>query len=76
MSTTTLYDTIHDVPQAERPAAKEADRLAAKATLAAYLSPAELHAAYQAMVDHQRKTGWRYLPSGQYQHRTQAGATP
>lgn len=76
MSITILYDTIHEVPETERPAAKEADRLAAKATLAMRLNPEALHAASQAMEDHQRKTGWRYLPSGQYRHRTQAGATP
>lgn len=76
MTMPTWYDSIHDVPETERPAAKEADRLAAKATLAAYLNPAELHAAHQAIVDHQRKTGWRYLPSGKYRHSISTGTTP
>ncbi|RKQ36224.1 hypothetical protein [Kocuria tytonis] len=74
--TKTLYDTIHDVPENERPAAKEADRLAAKATLAMRLDPAALHAASQAMEVHQRRTGWRYLPSGHYRHRTRKDTTP
>ena len=76
MTMPTWYDTIHDVPETERPAAKEADRLAAKATLAMCLNPEALHAASQAMADHQRRTGWRYLPSGKYRRSTRTDTTP
>ena len=74
--TTNLYDTLDAVPETERPAAKEAERLAAKATLAMRRNPAELYEASQAMERHQHRTGWRYLPSGQYRHRTRTDTTP
>lgn len=74
--TTNLYDTLDAVPETERPAAKEAERLARRATMLMRLDPGALHAASQAMEVHQRKTGWRYLPSGQYRHRTRTEPTP